>query len=58
MYKPTDEEIEQGSYEDDSVIAHCFECGEHCSIARGLDKDGDETGEDWSNCCSSSVWEP
>lgn len=57
-FKPSDEEIEQGYYIDDSEDGICLSCKEHSTIDRVLDEQGDETGEQFSSCCGAKIWIP
>lgn len=58
MNERTEEEIKQGFYTDESEDGICMECKDHAALDRFIDKEGEETGEEVSNCCGASIWTP
>lgn len=54
-YKPTEEEIIQGYYIDDSDDGICLSCREHSPFVVLLEEDGQELGEEVSDCCDAPI---
>lgn len=58
MNNRTKEEIEQGFYMLDGQTGICHRCQDHAGIVVLIDENGEDIGEEVSDCCGALIWAP